>query len=239
VQETQSGQARDTAEQNAEFFARDTYARQVDELDSYRLIRAVLNRELAGANRLLDVGNGGVFEYDLSVAEHIVAVDLFFEEHAAGTPANVTFRRGDALALEEQPESFDVAIHAYLYHHLTGVRARDSLANVRTALGEARRMLAPGGRLVIAESCVPAWFYRVEQAVYPIHRAVAKSKMLGGHPATMHLPVSVLESLVAEQFEVERSEKIELGRWLSQFGRRWPTLLTPVNSRLIIARRPA
>lgn len=238
MQETQSGQARETAEQNAEFFARDTYARQVDELDSYKLIRATFNRELAGTNRLLDVGNGGVFEYDLAVADEIVAVDLFFDDGAADTHPNVTFRRGDALALREQPESFDVAIHAYLYHHLTGVRGRDSLANVRTALAEARRMLMPGGKLVIGESCVPMWFYWVEQTVYPLHRAIARSKLLGGHPATMHLPVSVLESLVAEQFEVERSEKIELGRWLSQFGRRWPTALTPVSSRLIIARKP-
>ena len=59
-----TGQDAASAEQNAEFFARDKHGRDVAELDTYRLIREAITREVAGTERLLDVGNGGVFEYD-------------------------------------------------------------------------------------------------------------------------------------------------------------------------------
>ena len=51
----------------------------MSELDTYRLIREAITRELAGVGRLLDVGNGGVFEYDTSLVGSIVAVDLFLD----------------------------------------------------------------------------------------------------------------------------------------------------------------
>ena len=234
---TGSGQARDSAAQNAEFFAGDTYARQVDRLDSYEFIRARLNRELEGTKRLLDVGNGGVFEYDTAVAEEIVAVDLFLDEASTQAHENVIFRRGDALVLPESSDSFDVVLEAYLFHHLTGELASDSVENVRTALAEARRVLIPGGRVVIAESCVPMWFYRIERTLFRPLRWVAKTPLLRGHPAVLQLPVQLIENLVAEQFVLERSEQIQLGRWISQFGRNWPTLLTPVTSHLITGRK--
>ena len=40
------------------------------------------------------------------------------------------------------------------------------VANVRRAIAEAERVLEPGGRLIVAESCVPAWFYPVERALF-------------------------------------------------------------------------
>jgi SAM-dependent methyltransferase len=237
---TPRGQAPDSVARNAEFFARDTYSRQADRLDSHARIRAALSRDLAGTRRLLDVGNGGVFEYDPAVAEEVVAVDLFLDEEGGGPyPDNVTVRRGDALALSEEPGSFDVVLEAFLYHHLAGERAADSVANVRTALAEAERMLAPGGRLVIAESCVPEWFYAVERVLFRPLRALAATPLLGGHPATLQLPAALLEELVAERFELERSEQIPLGRWVTQFGRRWPTRLTPVTAYLISGRKRA
>jgi hypothetical protein len=66
-----------TAEQNAEFFAREKHGRDVAELDTYPNIREAITREVARTGRLLDVGNGGLFEYDTNQAEEIVAVDLF------------------------------------------------------------------------------------------------------------------------------------------------------------------
>lgn len=68
-----------SVEQNAEFFLRDKHGRDAAELDAYRNIREALTREVAGTNLLLDVGNGGVFEYDTTEVERIVAVDLFLD----------------------------------------------------------------------------------------------------------------------------------------------------------------
>ncbi|MEO7198044.1 MAG: glycosyltransferase, partial [Solirubrobacterales bacterium] len=90
-----TGQAGDSVAQNSDFFARETYSRNADRLDSHALIRRRLTAELAGSKRLLDVGNGGVFEYDPAVAEEIVAVDLFLDESDSPRfPENVEVRRG-------------------------------------------------------------------------------------------------------------------------------------------------
>jgi hypothetical protein len=80
--------------QNEGFFrGNDTYTRNVTRLETYMNIRAAVSDAIAEARRLLDVGNGGVFVYDTSLAAEIVGVDLF--DHApAATPANVVLRQG-------------------------------------------------------------------------------------------------------------------------------------------------
>jgi SAM-dependent methyltransferase len=235
-----TGQEERSARQNAEFFARDKHARDVAELDTYRLIREAVTREVAGAARLLDVGNGGVFEYDTTQVGEIVAVDLFLDElPPSHFPSNVTARKGDALALDEADSSYELVLEALLYHHLVGARAADLIANVRRAIAEAERVLRPGGKLVVAESCVPGWFYPVEKVMFRPLSAVAKTRLLGGHPAVLQLPFAVLKELIVERLEIERAYRVPAGRWITQFGVRWPTLLTPARAVIVVARKAA
>jgi SAM-dependent methyltransferase len=234
-----SGQDATSAEQNAKFFAREKHGRDAAELDTYRLIREAITAEVAGTRRLLDVGNGGVFEYDTATVGEIVAVDLFLDQLPADHfPPNVTPRKGDALALEEPEDSYDVVLEALLYHHLVGARPRDSLDNIRRGIAEATRVLRPGGRLVVAESCVPRWFYAFERLMFRALGAAARARMLGGHPAVLQVPFDLLQALVAERLEVERAFRIPTGRWTTQFGRRWPTALTPARAVMVVARKP-
>lgn len=232
----ESGQTAASAEQNKEFFARETYGRHTATLDGYRNIRRAITDEVSGTDTLLDVGNGGVFEYDTSTVGSIVAVDLFLgdlpESHF---PANVTARTGDALALSEPEDRYDAALHAFVYHHLVGDRPDDMLANARRAVAEAGRVIKPGGRLIVAESCVPLWFYRVERLAYRPLKALARTPLLGGHPATFQLTHRMLLDVIAERFEIQREYRIPLGRWITQFGRRWPTALTPVRAYMVVA----
>ncbi len=233
-----AGQDSISAEQNAEFFAREKHGRDVARLDTYRLIREAVTREVAGCGRLLDVGNGGVFDYDTTQVEEIVAVDLFLDRLPASRfPPNVTARRGDALALDEPESSYDAVLEALLYHHLVGARPNDLLANVSRAISEAERVLRPGGRLVVAESCVPRWFYRVERALFRPLTALARTPALGGHPAVLQIPFALLVELVGERLEVERAYRVPAGRWTTQFGRRWPTILTPARAFIVVARK--
>ena len=233
-----SGQNATSAEQNAEFFARDKHARDAAELDTYQRIREALTREVAGTGRLLDVGNGGVFEYDTTKVREIVAVDLFLDRVPEDQfPENATALKGDALDLEEPESSYEVVLEALLYHHLVGSRAADSIVNIRTAIAEAERVLQPGGRLVVAESCVPGWFYRVEKVLFRPLVALARTRLLGGHPAVLQLPFPLLRELIAERFEIERAYRVPAGRWITQFGRRWPTALTPARAVIVVARK--
>ena len=228
-----------SAARNAEFFAGDAHGRDVAELDTYLQIGAALNRELAGIRRLLDVGNGGVFEYDTRLVPAITAVDLFLDQLPAERfPPNFTPRTGDALELAEPDASYDGVLHALLYHHLVGADPEAMVANVRAALAEAERVLEPGGRLVVAESCVPGWFYPVERALFRPLVLLARTPLLGGHPAVIQLPFGRLVELVAERFEVRSAYQVPIGRWITQFGRRWPTALTPARAYVVVGRKP-
>jgi SAM-dependent methyltransferase len=234
-----TGQDTTSAEQNAEFFARDKHGRDVAALDTYRLIREAVTREVAGTARLLDVGNGGVFDYDTTQVGEIVAVDLFLDRlPASHFPPNVIARKGDALALDEPDGSYEAVLEALLYHHLVGSRARDSIVNIRRAIAEAERVLRPGGRLVVAESCVPRWFYGLERVMFRPLTAVARTRLLGGHPAVLQLPFALLRELVGERLEIERAYRVPVGKWLTQFGRRWPAALTPARAVIVVGRKP-
>ena len=165
-----------SVEQNAEFFARDKHGRDVAELDTYRNIREALTREVAGTELLLDVGNGGVFEYDTDPGRaNRGGGSLPRPPARLAFPANVTARRGDALALDEPDDAYEVVLEALLYHHLVGAAPSDSIANIRRAIAEAERVLRPGGRLVVAESCVPAWFYGFEKVMFGPLSALART----------------------------------------------------------------
>jgi SAM-dependent methyltransferase len=227
-----------SAAQNAQFFAGDKHGRDVAALDTYKRIGEALEREVAGCKRVLDVGNGGVFQYDTRVVEEIVAVDLFLDQLPPSCfPPNVVPRKGDALALEEANGSFDAVLEALLYHHLVGANPEELVRNVRRAIAEAERVLEPGGRLIVAESCVPTWFYRVEKVLFRPLLALATTPLLGGHPAVLQLHFGLLVDLIGERFEVERAYRIPPGRWITQFGRRWPIILTPARAFMVVGRK--
>ena len=233
-----TGQDERAAQLNAEFFADEKYAGQVAELDTYRFTREAINREVAGVDRLLDVGNGGVFEYDTDRVGSIVAVDLFLDE-AQGDhfPENATARRGDALDLDEPEESYDAVLHAFLYHHLVGRKPADMIANTRRAIDEAQRVLKPDGLLIVAESCVKSWFYPLEWLLFRPLTMLVKTPLFGGHPATFQLTAGRVHEEGGRRFRIERDYPFETGRWISQFGRKWPTALTPARQFIVVARK--
>jgi SAM-dependent methyltransferase len=236
MRQSGSGQSAASVEQNRRFFAGERYAGHAARLDSHARIREALTAELRGTKRLLDIGNGGVFEYDTSVVGSIVAVDLFLgDAPPSELPANVTARRGDALALRESSAHYDAVIEAFLFHHLVGERPADMISNVRLALKNAADVMKDGGRLIVAESCVPRWFFGLERLLFRPLNALARTPLLGGHPATFQIPSEMLLRLIRERFDVQRAYRISLGRWVTQFGRRWPTVLTPVRAYVVVA----
>lgn len=118
---------------------------------------------LRGDERILDLGcgRGAVL---LMAAQHLttgraVGVDLWRTYDQSGNSAEATQRNavaegvadrvelqtGDITALPFEDSSFDVVLSSFAIHNIRGRAGR------RKAIGEAARVLRPGGRLVIAD----------------------------------------------------------------------------------------
>jgi SAM-dependent methyltransferase len=213
---------------NSSFFKDElqSYSERIGALDTYRTIRQFTNEALQGIDRLLDIGNGGTFDYEVQIAREVVAIDLFLEEiPPSAFPPNVTPKNGSALELPEPDSTFDGVLMCMLLHHLIGRSVEESLANLSRAIGEAFRVLKPGGRLVIIESCVSERFYGFERLVF---RTAAKIiDLLLTHPATLQFPPTIIAGEIQKHTDAVQMTAIPKGKWVLQYGFQFPSALTP------------
>lgn len=232
-----AGQDTISVEKNSQFFdANGDYAKRVDALETYENIRRAINPAIEGSRHLLDVGNGGVFDYDTSLAEQIVGVDLFLQGAPADVPGNVVLRYGDALSLDEPDTAYDRVLEVAVLHHLVGRDVASTFANVQLAVGEAYRVLEPGGLLVIMESCISSRAFAVERRLFGALRQLARTQLMR-HPATLQFSPGMISGVIEERFGNVSVTPIPVGRWILQFGKLWPCVLTPARPYLFTAIR--
>jgi ubiquinone/menaquinone biosynthesis C-methylase UbiE len=103
-------------------------------------------------------------------------------------------REGDAQALEFGDESFDTVIITF---------ALCTIPDDRKAVREARRVLRPGGRLILLE--------HVRSPVLPIRAIQRAIEPLSLRFEADHLTREPLDYLADEGFEVESNERSKLG----------------------------
>ncbi len=110
--------------------------------------------DLNGARSILEVGSGlGILAADVARAApgaRVVGIEYSAEQLAEcprpgdeGTPANLSFVRGDAHALPFEDGSFDVVYCRFVLEHV---------GDPLRALREMRRVLTPGGRAFVQEN---------------------------------------------------------------------------------------
>src|SRR5436305_15016715 len=155
-----------TVSSNCDWFHdNDHYVANQSKLEHYQLVRKIVQRELRGVGDLLDVGNGGFFNYDTALVGHATAVDLFLRD-GPGPTANSTFRKGSFLELPFADASFDCVLQQNVFHHVTGSTVRETHANLRQCMAQMFRCLRPGGKAVVIESTVGPLFYLFECVAY-------------------------------------------------------------------------
>jgi SAM-dependent methyltransferase len=226
--------AQATIDTNSKWFNdNDHYIASQSRLACYRHIQKIVEREVRGAGDVLDVGNGGFFNYDTALTDHVTAVDLFLDDGPGPTP-NSAFRRGSFLELPFADASFDCVLQQNVFHHVTGRSAAQNMSNLRRCLAEMFRVLRPGGKAVIVESTVGPLFALIERLLY---RVVLFLKR-GGHPVTFqYTPRQLIRAGEACGFRLEEFTYVPRGLFLLQLGYRWPSCLTPARPVKLIFRR--
>jgi SAM-dependent methyltransferase len=121
---------------------------QVDpDLWNEHFSRYLFASRLANRKRVLDIACGAGYGADCMArtASSVTAIDLSPEAAAAASAnypgGNITFMAADARRLPFANQSFDLVVAFEVIEHLD---------NPRELLAEARRLLAPGGQLVVS-----------------------------------------------------------------------------------------
>jgi SAM-dependent methyltransferase len=223
-----------TVRTNSEWFAdNDRYMAGQSKLECYRHIRKMVERELKGVKDLLDVGNGGFFNYDTGLVGHATAVDLFLKD-GPGPEPNSTFKQGSFLDLPFAASSYDCVLEENVFHHVTGRNVHQNFANLDRCMSEMFRVLRKGGKAVIIESTVGRLFNMVENLLYKPALLVKRR----GHPVTYQFtPRQLMRSAEQAGFQVEEFAYIPRGWFLLQMGYRWPSCLTPAKPIKLILRK--
>ena len=148
------------------------------------LVREAL--ELEPGDRCLDLGAGsGVSTEELSRSgAFVVGGDISLGMLAQGRGRKVPLVGADALALPFADETFDTVTISFAIRNVPDVDA---------ALREMRRVLVPGGRLVVCEFSTPTWGpFRTVYMEYVMRGFPLLAKRLSSNPeAYVYLAESV------------------------------------------------
>ena len=129
--------------------------------NAVRDLDSLLRRYVTPQARILDVGCGTganlarLRRLGLPFG-HYTGVDfspsmLALAGKRFGDPPDATFRQGDATALEDAGERYDIIVSTYLLDHLSEPAA---------FVNGVQRFLAPGGSLLVLFYSRPRWFVR-------------------------------------------------------------------------------
>jgi SAM-dependent methyltransferase len=199
----------------------------------YRQAEALINARISG-KRLVDVGNGGVFNYDVAKAETIAAVDLYpVPQLDAQKNATYHVGRSDRLPLTEA--SSDLVIWQNLMHHMIEDRAGDPVPMLRASLSEAHRVLRSGGEIMIIETFCSHFLFRAQGLLFPLTRIVLS---LIKHPFVRLLSrKKVIELLIENGFEICEQTEIKKDRFMILLGVPVPTRWLPLRIFCLRAQR--
>ena len=139
---------------------------------------------------------------------------------------------GSASHLPLRSEYVDRVVAQFLLHHLTGRNYIGSRRSVRAFFEDASRVLRPGGQVLVTEPVVPRTFELAQRLMFPITKRLLATV---NFPMVIEYARNTLCAVAKEAgFTVVAVEAIPLGRFVSQVGMRWPTILTPTRAAFFV-----
>ena len=205
------------------------YKKDIEEIDTYKILKKKITEKLTNSKYLLDIGHGGSFDYDTSKIPNIVGLDLEEMIYQEKLPKNIKLVTGSALDIPKDLINFDTTLLIMLLHHLVGDNISENLTNLDKCIAESYKTLKENGKIIIVESCVPKWFFFIEKILYKPSKYFI-DKLVNHPPAFQFTRNIILNSLKKNKFKNLESIKIKQGKFILQFGFKFPTFLTPVET---------
>lgn len=177
----------------------------------YKNIGLELDQNLKGI--VLDIGNGGVFVYDTARLKQVIAVDLTFDDDVKDDE-NIKYIIGDARDLNNiESNSCDNVVMQFLLHHIVEKSKAHTDASILTCLKESRRVLKPGGKLIIIEMLVLSLVERIEDVLYGIDYHLLG--LINRPMVKFYSKRGLFSRLHAAGFGQIRTKRIDMGsRWI-------------------------
>ncbi len=206
----------------------------------YQNVRKELEKYLHG--RILDIGNGNVFNYDLNKLEEVIAVDVAFRDMK--DTQKIKYFCGDARNLHMvKDNSCDYVVMQFLVHHIVEPSKKMTDNSMTQTLLECRRVLKPGSQLIIVEMLVSPFVEFIEELLYSLNYQLLtwiKKPMI-----KFYSRLGILSRLSKVNLILSNDFKISMGKWIDPFealfpGKvKLPRFLYPAECQFIISEKPA
>ena len=201
-----------------------------------------INKALSSLGKkgtVLDIGNGGVINYDFSHLNKLVCADLSVSPKAQKRYEkfeNIKFCEANMLDLSQFEDNiFDAVIIQTVIHHLAGKTMRQTEENVSIGLKECFRILKMWGALLIVESKVIRLFEIFEKMCYPLMQLFFY--LIRFDTVYQYSAQSLLKKIHKMSFEVEDEKEIELDKYIWLCRKKILTKLTPCKAHWIVIRK--
>ncbi len=201
------------------------YARQTETGlgDLYKNISRVISPAVKG--EVLDVGSAGVVNYDLARVDSLTTVDLFSVR--IKLPVKHRHLVSDVRYLSLPAGRFDTVLAQFLFHHLAEKTLDETDRSVIGGLAEIKRVLKPGGEILVVESFLPRYLEIVEETGYPL--LMAACRMINFPQVRQYSLSKFLKLTEVAGLKCRGRKILDKGRFVSQFGLKIPAALSPVE----------
>jgi SAM-dependent methyltransferase len=235
MKKQEAGQSNSAIRKNADFFAEnDWYKSNQERLATYRLIAESAAHELKTANRILDIGNGGLFAFPIDHIARVEAIDLFVDKSFSDQHPDVLWREMSVLDLQDE-DKYDTIIAINCLHHVIGKNVAQCYENLARIFEVTFRALQPEGKLVVIESTVFGWFLTMYKPIFPI---LLKLWPLDHPPTFQYHYRDIDRAADSAGFSPGRTTWIPKSGNIMTLGVELPAVLAPIRVGKFVYRKP-
>lgn len=192
----------------------------------------VINRALKNNDKVLDIGNGGIINYEFESLSLLHCTDITISNKASKRYEkfqNVEFIKANIMDMKGIDENtYDVVIVQAVLHHLAVKRLEDTYRNVDKAITECLRVLKPKGKLLIIESTVNSFLEVIERLLYyPMQLFFMMCKFDHVYQYSNNSLINRIRKL---GIEITCSQNISLDKYTWIMGKKVLTAITPCGA---------